>query len=381
MTKVDTMKGDLSKLHLRPDEKTPVKRRRRSIGGIVSTIVGLALVAGLATVYYLSRNQRLKRPETTPAARLDKRIGTLQAPGRPTVKSVKEVAAGGYVEAKCSAVLLPGRDGVIAAVHVTLGQRVKKGDLLLELDTRRASAEVAMAMAELAQAKARLDVVRSGARKEELAEVRAELEAAKVDWQRQKRELERLEKLAPSGAVAIVKVEQASFNTQNALARVKSIQAREQLLQKGSRKEEIQAAQAEVERAQAALRLSKACLDLSYLRAPFDGVVVRIDLEPGEVVSLMSGQGARSGIEIADIAELRVKVDIPERRIGLVSMGATAEVVVDALEEIRLQGVVVDIAPTAKRQSNTVEVAVRIVNPPPLLRPNMSARVAIKAKD
>ena len=86
----------------------------------------------------------------------------------------------------------------------------------------------------------------------------------------------------------------------------------------------------------------------------------------------------RAGIEIADVTELLVKVDVPEARIGRVALGASAEVVVNALGEKHLRGAVVEIAPFADRQSNTIEVAVRILEPPPLLRPDMSARVAIE---
>jgi multidrug efflux pump subunit AcrA (membrane-fusion protein) len=61
-------------------------------------------------------------------------------------------------------------------------------------------------------------------------------------------------------------------------------------------------------------------------------------------------------------------------------MGAPAEVTVDALGPDPLEARVVEISPVADRQSNTVEVAVRVLAPPPLLRPDMSARVTIHAK-
>lgn len=117
-------------------------------------------------------------------------------------------------------------------------------------------------------------------------------------------------------------------------------------------------------------------LELCRLRAPFDGTVVGIDVEPGEAISL---QGGRPVIELADLSEIWVRVDVPETRIARVQLGARAEVVIDALGEERLEATVVEIAPVADRQSNTVSVAVRLDAPPQQLRPNMSARVSIAA--
>ena len=80
---------------------------------------------------------------------------------------------------------------------------------------------------------------------------------------------------------------------------------------------------------------------------------------------------------LADLSEIWVRVDVPEGRIARVAPGAAATVVVDALGPDRLAAEVVEIAPLADRQSNTVSVAVRLATPPPLLRPNMSARVFV----
>jgi RND family efflux transporter MFP subunit len=222
--------------------------------------------------------------------------------------------------------LYPGRDGVVSQVSVTLGQRVRRGSLLLELDTDIAAAEAAAARADVRATQA------------ELADAR--------------RILERLEELALSEAVTEDEVERGRYRVQGLMARVEALQAREEL--------------------------ARARLDLSYLRAPFDGVIVRVDLEPGEVVSLFGVQSGAGGIEIADLSEIWVRVDVPEDRIGSVVLGAHAEVVIDAIGDERLQAVVVEIAPVADRQSNTVEVAVRIIDPPPILRPDMSARVTIQ---
>ncbi|MEM8885549.1 MAG: efflux RND transporter periplasmic adaptor subunit, partial [Planctomycetota bacterium] len=163
-----------------------------------------------------------------------------------------------------------------------------------------------------------------------------------------------------------------------ARARLAEARATERIVQLGSRDEELQLAAAEVEKAKAGVQRAQARLDLSLLRAPFDATVVRIDLEPGEVVNTIDSPYAQTGIEIADVSELWARLDVPETRIGWVRLGAPAEVVVEACGPDALAAEVIEIAPVADRESNTVSVAVRILEPPALIRPNMSARVTIR---
>jgi RND family efflux transporter MFP subunit len=205
---------------------------------------------------------------------------------------------------------------------------VRAGTLLLELDTVLAAAETEAARADVREAQADLDDAR--------------------------RALARLETLTKSAAVTEDEVDRGRYKAQSLTARVAALEARR--------------------------KLAEGKLALSYLRAPFAGVIVRVDLEPGEVVSLFGVQSGVGAIEIADLSEIRVKIDVPEDRIGSVAMGAPAEVTVDALGPDPLEARVVEISPVADRQSNTVEVAVRVLAPPPLLRPDMSARVTIHAK-
>ena len=313
-------KDDISRLRLEPHEKRVIPRRHWTVWGV--RVVALVLVLA---VLYAILGRRLAGPAANGLG--DSLPVVADQPASAGVPSITPaLAAGGYVEARRRAMLYPGRDGIVSQVHVTLGQWVGRGSLLLELDTDIAVAEAAAARADV-------------------SEIQAELTDAR-------RSLERLEELALSKAVTEDEVERGRYRVQGLTARVEALEAREEL--------------------------ALARLELSYLRAPFDGVVVRVDLEPGEVVSLFGVQSGVGGIEIADLSEIWVRVDVPEDRIGSVVLGAPAEVVVDAMGDELLQAEVVEIAPVADRQSNTVEVAVRIIDPPSILRPDMSARVTIQ---
>lgn len=362
-------KIDLTKIRLTSHEKRLSSRGKKVI---VAVAAFCAFVIVALAIWYL--NPWDAESDVVPASTA--RVGSEQSTAvrRPPTR---DVSAGGYIEALRTAVLSPGRTGVISSIHVRLGQRVKKGQLMVELNAKTEAAEAQVAAANLSEARWRLELVREGARPEEIESASAEVRAAEADLEIERRNLMRAESLAEKGLVAPAELEQAQFRERSIAERLEVLRSREKLLRRGSRQSEIQAVEAEMGQAAAAYERAKADLDLSYLRAPFDGVVIRVDLEIGETVSLFSGLSREGGIVLADMSQLWVRVDVPESRIGKIGLGDRAEVVVDALSGQTLEAHVVEIAPVADRQSNTVEVAVRIVEPPGVLRPDMSARVTI----
>ena len=365
-------KEKLSKIRLEPHEKTTANSgfqlTRRTL-----LALGVAAVLIVAIVFLLvvsGRDEEVAATSPTTAGTDSTADGSTTS----STGSSRTLAAGGYVEARRTALVWPGRDGIVARLHVIRGQQVEEGDLLLELDSRTAVAAVAMASAELDQVRARLRRLREGARVEELAAAGSELEEAAAQYADAKAELERLLSLGESELVPAADVEAARYRAAAAAARVETLRSNEQLLQVGTHPAEIAAGEADVARKEAALEQAEVNLDLTKLRAPFDGRVIAIELEPGEVVSLFD---VGSGIEIADESELWVRVDVPEDRLEGLELGDPAEVYAQAIGADPLAARVVEIAPKADRQSNTVEVSVAIIDPPPILRPDMSARVNI----
>ena len=180
-----------------------------------------------------------------------------------------------------------------------------------------------------------------------------------------------------AGLVAMQRFSEAKYSEQQTRAEMEAEKARLGKMRKGPRIEDVTEAKANVRRARAALNFYKEKLALSFVLAPFDGIVMGVELEPGEALSMMTGSVGEMGIKLADVSTLFVKVDIPETSIAEVNKGAKSEIAVDAIGNINLLGVVDAISPIADRQSNTVEVSVQIKDPPSILRPGMSARVSI----
>jgi len=353
--------SDLSRIRLDEEEKRP-----QAGPGLRVVLVGATLVLGLALAVVL-----LLLTEDGGAEQTQYATASPPAPARVVTPS-GFVTAGGYVEARRTAAIVPARGGVVAQVHARLGARVAAGDLLVEFESASLTADVEFASAQVAAARARLQLVRSGLSTEEIAGADADSEAAVAEEEDAVRERARLEAIA--GAVSEQEIEQARSRERIASARAASARARAKRAHRGSRAPEVAASEAELAQATAALARAEALLEQSRLRAPFGGVIVRADVEPGEGLS----PETPPRIEVADLSEVWVRVDVPEARIGGVRLGAPAEVSVDALGGEPMAAEVVEIAPLADRQSNTVEAAVRIQTPPATLRPNMSARVTIQ---
>ncbi|MCL4867094.1 MAG: efflux RND transporter periplasmic adaptor subunit, partial [Gemmatimonadales bacterium] len=139
---------------------------------------------------------------------------------------------------------------------------------------------------------------------------------------------------------------------------------------------------AQVRSATAAIAYARANLDNTYIRAPFDGTVLRKDAEVGEVVApVAAGGGLTRGavVTMADLETLEVEVDVNEAYIAQVTDGQPTRIVLDAYPSAAFTGAVRQIVPTADRQRATVQVKVSITDRDPRILPEMGARVEFLA--
>jgi RND family efflux transporter MFP subunit len=128
---------------------------------------------------------------------------------------------------------------------------------------------------------------------------------------------------------------------------------------------------------QVALRQSD--LDDTVIRAPFAGVALSKDAQPGEMVSPVSAGGGftRTGIStIVDMSSLEIEVDVNESFINRVTPGQKVEATLDAYPDWRIPAHVITIVPTADRQRATVLVRIAFEQLDPRILPDMGVKVA-----
>lgn len=252
---------------------------------------------------------------------------------------------------------IPGR---IVRLHVREGERVEKGQLLVELSDQELTAQLERARAAVKAAQAALVQEES-----QHAALRHHEETAEADYKRMKA-------LHRSGVIPDQKLDQSENILKEIQGRRKTAAAR------------VVQLQAEVEVAKAAESVAQTNLSESKIHSPLDGVVLLRVAEEGEVV-----QTGKPIMVLVDLDDLFLKVYIAEKEIGKVRLRNPAKVRIDAFTDRDFEGVVSEIAQQAEftpkdihmpdeRTQLVFGVKIRLKNSEEFLKPGMVADAEIK---
>jgi RND family efflux transporter MFP subunit len=313
---------DLSKLRIDRSLAPVQKRRRRWLWPLVA----LLLVFGAGGWYFLA--PRSLAVQTTP-------IVTTY----PSQQFVL-LSATGYVVAQRKAAIASKATGRLEWLGVTEGSRVKAGDIVARLDDRDV-----VAQAQSAQANVRV--------------ARAALEQALAEQRDAEQLLKRNQDLVARGFVAQATVDTAKARYDRAVAGVAS-------------------ARAAIGAAQASARNAEVVVDYTLIRAPFDGVILSKSANVGDMVTPFSSATDSKGavVTMADMDTLEVEADVSESSLSKISVGQPAEILLDALPDVRFRGRISRMVPTVDRAKATVMTKVKFDQMDPRLLPEMSAKVA-----
>jgi multidrug resistance efflux pump len=258
--------------------------------------------------------------------------------------------------------------GRVAEVLVEEGDSVQAGQVIVRLEADLLEAQVKEQQARVARAKAGLDRVVSGPRREQV-------ERARIEWERAEKERKRQESLLQEALTSDETYEAAAAIAQAAF------QAYEEL-RRGSRSEDEREARAALTEAESRLAYLLRQFAETEVRAPARGVVQTLDLRPGDIVA--ANQPVAS---ILESGELWVRVYVPETRLGRVKVGQPVEVYIDTYPERPFAAQVASVRDRAEytpRNVQTVEqredqvFAVKLeIEPAPELKAGMTATVRL----
>ncbi len=264
--------------------------------------------------------------------------------------------------------------GVVERVAVHKGQAVRKGDLIAELTSGDARAEVASAEAAVAQARAQLETVVAGGTAQaqvdianEIARNRLELEAAQRDYEITKR---LVAKQAATGQ-DLVDASQRVERLKEAIAGLEK--KRSALVGAPDRA----AAEGKLRQAEAGLQQARLRLERSAIRAPIDGTVY--DLPARQGAFLNAGDSVAS---VGDVEKLQVRIQVDEPELGRIGVGMPVTVTWDALPGQQWKGTVekmpTEVTPVGTRQ---VGVALATIENPGLrLVPGTNVNVEVTSQ-
>ena len=305
----------------------------RGGGGRKGLWVALVLLLAVAAGAGWYRTTQLQAASVKVAAVVTKTAGA----GSPGAV----LNASGYVTARRRATVSSKVTGKVLQVLIEEGQPVRQGQVLARLDDSQARAQLSLSQAQA-------DAARKSA-----AEDQARLREAEQNLQRRQR-------LMNENVVGRAEVDTAQADVDSIKARIAYTQ------------EQIKVAESEV-------RLRRTDLDDMVVRAPFSGIAVSKDAQPGEMVSPVSAGGGftRTGIgTIVDMSSLEIEVDVNESFINRVKPAQRVEAVLDAYPDWRIPAHVITTVPTADRQKATVRVRIAFDKLDPRILPDMGVKVS-----
>jgi len=295
----------------------------------------------------------------------------------------KSVVATGRIEPLSKVEIKSKASGIIEYLYVNAGDTVREGQLLVELDKETLEAQLREARAFLNAAESQLQEMQSQGKTLRANLEKARLEAETRDYDFMVAEYRRHQGLHSEGLIsksefdAVEQKMRAAEVARNAL--LAAVKVREAELEQNART--INTAGAQVAQAQAQHERAEENLKYASIRSPINGVVLSRELEVGDAVSsiLQLGSNATLIMTLGDVRELYVKGQVDETDIGLVKVGQTVRLTVDAYKNRTFQGQVFRIAPMGEEKDNVTrfEVRVSIQNDLDLLRVNMSANAEI----
>lgn len=285
---------------------------------------------------------------------------------------VATVSAGGSVEAINEVTVTTKLTGRIAAVPVKEGDTVRAGQILVQLESGEFAAQVQQAEANLRAAQARLQMLESGARPQERAQVDAAVAQAKANYDMAEANFARMQSLYDTGAISKAQLDAAQLQRDVAKAQYDSTLQQRSVVQTGPRPEEIQMARAQVAQAQAAVNFARLQAANAVITSPLSGVVTHRFVDPGDLASLMPGQA--NLITVSQIDPVYVVLDVSETDVERVKTGQQVGVYADAYPGRAFIGTVKEISQVADPRTRTFKVKVLVKNADHPLKPGMFAR-------
>ncbi|HYE36521.1 efflux RND transporter periplasmic adaptor subunit [Methylocaldum sp.] len=253
--------------------------------------------------------------------------------------------ATGYVVPQTKADVASKATGRLERLDVEEGSYVKKDQILAQLENRDL-------IASLNQAAANVAVAKTDRQKAE-----AELKESTLA-------LNRLRTLVLKKFVSQELYDAAIARHEKAVAAVES-------------------AKSAIAAAEASHRGAQVSLDYTFIRAPFDGVILSKHADIGDILAPFSSTMLSKGsvVSMADMNTLEVEVDVAESNLNQVSVGQPCEIQLDALPDDRFRCAVDRIVPTVDRTKATVLVKVRFIDKNDRILPDMSAKVAFLSRE
>ncbi len=337
----------------KPDAKTDAKNKPSGLSRKAWIKIGIAVFLILLVIVFLSRNLLLGTSVEAYATQSTELRQTVVASGRVITPQRVSVA---------SKVI-----GRVKNIPVAEGEKVMRGQLLIQLDNQDEMASIAQAETSIDQARAKLRQQREVA----LPAAIQGLKKAEADVRQLQNQFERIADLKKRNFVSQMQLDEARRNLDVALSQKQTavLQVQTNQLNGGDSVLTL----AGVAQARANLSLLRVRLEQDAIRAPSDGVLITRSIEPGDIV-----QPGVSLMTLAVSGEVQIEIQLDEKNLAKLALGQKALGSADAFPDKQFEAVVNYINPGIDATRGSVEVKLRIINPPAYLRQDMTVSIDIE---
>lgn len=347
---------------------------------IIAAVIVLAIIGGAGWYFWGNREASAEEYMTAKVERGDIR-NSVSATG--TLQAVTTVQVGSQVS------------GTISALHADFNTKVRKGQVVAQLDPSILQAQVAssranleQARASLADAQAKLIAAKSTVLNQQagVSSANANLGALKAQLDDAVSLLKRQESLAASGIVPERDLESARTNVKSAEARYNQAAAQVQQARASENSSstagiaqaeaQVKQAQAQVKQNEASVKLSEVNLSHTTITSPIDGVVVSRTVDVGQTVA--ASLSAPTLFTIAnDLTQMQAIANIDQADIGSINENNTVSFTVDAFPGRKFEGQIKEIRLSPQNVQNviTYNVVINVQNPDLKLMPGMTTNL------
>lgn len=260
------------------------------------------------------------------------------------------------------------QEGVVKEVHVKEGDQVKKGQKLIQLDDFKPRQQLLIEQSSLKSIELKLQ----NAREEILPNLKEKLKEAELNLQQAKSMLDRYRQVEQAGGVTKSDLDKAEKEWEKALSRYNQAKTELDNFEKSGL---FATLQNELEMARSRLELAQRYMEETVLKAPFDGQIIRIDVQPGERVT-----AGRRVLTIIEDKKWNFVLNADQRELPFLKPGLKAYVVLDAFPERKIESEIVYVCTEVNRETNTCELRIEVREDVSFIKFGMAGKAEILAK-
>jgi len=320
----------------------------------------------VASVTMLAACHKGEEVEQSPVVTVDVAPVTLS-------KISDAIRADGVLYARQQAAIIPKITAPVARRLVERGQRVKAGQLLLELENKDLAGAALKGQASYEAAQATYETTSRATVPEEQQKAQLDVNSAKAELDAAQKVYDSRVDLLKQGAVAEKDVNDARVALSQAQTSYQTAQKRLEDLQGFARDQALKAAAATRDTAKGDADTANAQLSYSRITSPIDGVVTDIPYYPGE-----TPQSGTAVVTVMDTSAVIAKAHVTQLEATRLKVGDDANLI--GPDNVPVPGKVTVVSPALDATNTTVEVWVQAANGQGQLRPGMSIRVEMIAR-